>query len=82
MIVLHVVLIPEDLAVARVASRVGHGGHDVPEDKVRARFHRLWGHLHAAIELVDEARVYDNSRARRPFRLIASYRHGFLIGDP
>ncbi len=43
-IVVHVVLIPEDLAVARVASRVGHGGHDVPEDKVRARFHRLWGH--------------------------------------
>ena len=67
-IVVRVVLIPEDLAVARVASRVG--------------FHRLWDQLHAAIEVVDQARVYDNSSASRPFRRIASYRHGFLIGEP
>lgn len=33
---LHIVVVP-DLAVARVAERVRHGGHDVPEDKVRSR---------------------------------------------
>jgi hypothetical protein len=53
----HVLLVPEDLAVARVVNRVTHGDHDVPEDKVRARFVRLWGYLRDAIEVIDEARV-------------------------
>jgi predicted ABC-type ATPase len=81
-VVLHVVLIPEDLAVARVVDRVANGGHDVPEDKVRARFGRLWRHLREAIALVDEAHVYDNTTAAEPFRLVASYLHGQVIGSP
>ena len=79
---LHVVLIPEDLAVARVVDRVIHGGHDVPEDKVRARFGRLWGYLRDAIDLVDDAQVYDNATAAAPFRLVASYLDGQLVGTP
>ncbi len=78
---LHIVLVPEDLAVARVVERVTHGGHHVPEDKVRARFGRLWGHLRAAIELVDEAHVYDNTKAAGPFRLVASFINGHLTGS-
>lgn len=79
---LHVVLIPEELAVARVAVRVETGGHDVPEEKIRARYVRLWGLLRHAIALVDDARVLDNSRAKTPFRLVATYRRGQLLGDP
>ncbi len=63
---LHIVLIPEALAVARVAERVASGGHQVPKDRVRGRFARLWGHLAVAIEVVNEARVYDNSDPRQP----------------
>lgn len=81
-VVLHVVLIPEDLAVARVVDRVANGGHDIPEDKVRARFGRLWHHLRDAIALVDEAHVYDNTKAAEPFRLVASYIRGQVIGSP
>lgn len=81
-VTLHIVLIPEDLAVARVTNRVTHGGHQVPKDKVRSRFFRLWGHLHDAVELVDEARVYDNTSATDPFRLVASYINGHRTGDP
>lgn len=77
-VVLHIVAIPEELAVARVLDRVANGGHQVPEDKVRARFARLWVHLREAIEVVDEAFVYDNSSAAEPFRLIATYTHGQL----
>ena len=33
LVTLHVVLVPEDLAVVRVANRVENGGHDVPEEK-------------------------------------------------
>jgi predicted ABC-type ATPase len=81
-VVLHIVLIPEDLAVARVIDRVSHGGHHVPEDKVRGRFGRLWHHLRDAIGFVDEAHVYDNTQAARPFRLVATYLNGHRTGSP
>lgn len=80
-VTLHILLVPADLAVARVAHRVTHGGHPVPEEKVRARFSRVWGHLRNAITLVDEAHVYDNTEANEPFRLVASYLNGRLIGS-
>lgn len=76
LITVHVVLIPEELAVARVQQRVAHGGHSVPEEKIRSRYQRLWPHVIEAVELVDEAVFYDNSRARRPFRVVARFRAG------
>lgn len=82
LVTLHIVLIPEELAVARVSDRVAHGGHTVPEDKIRGRFQRLWTHLAEAIAFVDEAHVYDNTSAARPFRLLASFRDGHLVNAP
>ena len=81
-VMLHVVLIPEDLAVARVANRVEVGGHNVPEDTVRSRYQRLWGHIHEAIKVADEAVLYDNTSAAAPLRPIAAYLHGSLVGKP
>lgn len=82
LVTLHIVLIPEPLAVARVQDRVANGGHDVPDDKVRARFARLWELLVEAIGQVDDAYVYDNSKAATPFRVVAAYRGGRLVGTP
>jgi predicted ABC-type ATPase len=48
-VILHVLLIPEELAVQRVKHRVMAGGHDVPEDKIRQRYQRLWPLVVAAI---------------------------------
>jgi predicted ABC-type ATPase len=79
---LHIVLIPESLAVARVAERVATGGHQVPEDKVRGRFTRLWGHLAIAIEDANETRVYDNSNPRTPLRLVTTYINGHRARTP
>ncbi len=78
---LHVVIVPEDLAVARVAARVAAGGHTVPENKIRERYRRLWPLLVAAIELADVASVYDNSHRAGP-REVALFAHGFLLNDP
>jgi predicted ABC-type ATPase len=75
---LHIVLVPEELAVARVVNRVEHGGHDVPEDEVRTWFEQLWTYLAQAIELAHEARIYDNTRAAHPFRLVATFDDGRL----
>ena len=82
LVTVHAILIPEDLAVARVPLRVSLGGHAVPEDKIRARYQRLWPHVVEAITLVDELTVYDNSRARRPFRVVARYRDGRPVKAP
>src|ERR1700730_5191763 len=41
-VVVHALLVPEDLAVERVRYRVRAGGHDVPETKIRQRYRRLW----------------------------------------
>ncbi len=80
--VLHVIIVPEDLAVARVEDRVANGGHDVPEDKIRSRHQRLWSHLAEAIGIADEAHVYDNTSATRPFKPVALYRTGTLARQP
>src|SRR6185312_14341909 len=39
---LHVVMVPVELSVQRVLERVRRGGHDVPEQKIRERYERLW----------------------------------------
>jgi len=79
---LHVVLLPEDVTVARVHQRVRAGGHEVPEAKTRERYQRLWPLLARARDLADITYVYDNSLARTPLRLIARYEHGTPIGQP
>lgn len=79
---LHVVMVPESLAAARVAARVAQGGHDVPTEKIQERYARLWPLVATARDLADRATFYDNSRAARPFRVVAIYERGRLIGEP
>lgn len=49
--------------VERVALRVDHGGHDVPEDRIVARWHRTMGLLARAVKAADRAFVFDNSES-------------------
>ena len=79
--VVHVVMVPEELAVARVIARVVAGGNAVPEEKVRGRYRRLWPLVADAIMLADTATVYDNSRRSGP-AVVAELSHGFLVGNP
>lgn len=78
---LHVMLVPADLAVARVAERVRRGGHQVPEEKIRERYARLLRLVVDARAMADRSTFYDNSRARMPFRLVATYERGRLVGE-
>jgi predicted ABC-type ATPase len=80
-VVLHVLLVPEDLAVERVRHRVQAGGHEVPETKVRQQHRRLWALVANAIALADTATVYDNTRLRGP-RIIAQLSGGDIVGSP
>jgi predicted ABC-type ATPase len=80
-IVLHVLVIPEELAVERVRHRVSAGGHDVPENKIRERYQRLWGLVATAIIRCDSATVYDSSGLKGP-SIVAHINDGFCIGFP
>jgi predicted ABC-type ATPase len=79
-VVLHVLLVPEELAVCRVRHRVRAGGHDVPENKIRERYQRLWAFVATAITC-DSATVYDNSALKGP-RIVAQMSGGYRIGAP
>lgn len=49
--------------ISRVENRVRAGGHDVPADKITARYHRSLGLLWDAVEHADRAYIFDNSSA-------------------
>lgn len=67
------------LSIARVKQRVQQGGHDVPDDRLRARFPRTLANLRQAIAIVDEAFLFDNSSYDTPYRVVAVYEDGRLV---
>ena len=77
-VAVHVLLVPEDLAVERVARRAEAGGHAVPEAKIRARYERLWAQVAAMVPLADSAEFHDNA-GDRP-RSVASFVAGESVG--
>lgn len=69
------------LSVARVKQRVEQGGHDIPDDKLHARYPRTLANLRAAVAAVDEAFLFDNSSSDAPYRLVAVYAGGALVSQ-
>ena len=78
---LNIILIPEELAVMRVRARVLAGGHQVPEEKIRQRFKRLWRFLGEALEHSEEALILDNASAKSAFQVVARFEKGGLVGS-
>jgi predicted ABC-type ATPase len=69
----------------RVAMRVSQGGHDVPLDRLIARFPRSLANLRAALPVLSAVLVYDNDDLLRPYRLVARVMGGQveqMAGDP
>lgn len=68
----------------RVAMRVSQGGHDVPTDKLNARFLRTLANLKAAIPVLPQVLVYDNDDLRNSFRPVAIFENGspVFLGKP
>ncbi|MFA5192910.1 MAG: zeta toxin family protein [Verrucomicrobiia bacterium] len=60
----------------RVAMRVSQGGHDVPAEKLVARFPRTLANLKMAIRELPHVLIFDNNDLRTPFRLIAVFENG------
>lgn len=54
--------------VARVASRVSAGGHDVPAEKIISRYDKALDLVHELVPVCDVCHIYDNS-AETPYRI-------------
>lgn len=78
-LILHVLMVPEDLAVHRVAYRVRAGGHDVPEEKIRLRYRRLWVNVASAARMAGSVVFYDNTAHAGP-RIVARLTEGVALG--
>jgi len=68
-----------EVSEQRVAMRVSQGGHDVPTEKLIARFPRTLVNLSAALRELPYVRVFDNDDLRTPFRLVTVFENGRLV---
>lgn len=68
-----------EVSEARVAMRVSQGGHDVPADKLVARFPRTLANLARAIAELPHVLVYDNDDLAEPYRKRAEFADGTLV---
>lgn len=68
----------------RVAMRVTQGGHDVPTEKLAARFPRTLENLARSIQVLPNVFVFDNEDLGNPFRQVAVFQGGkaILLADP
>ena len=68
-----------ELTALRVESRVQDGGHDVPRDKIAARYERMRQNVKDALTFVDFAIVVDNSSMKNPLRPVAATARGKVV---
>ena len=72
------------LNAERVAVRYAQGGHDVPPEKIAARYVRSIANVPAALKHCSRAFFFDNSTAE--MRYVAEYSEGqslrFVVSDP
>ncbi|SMX48726.1 zeta toxin family protein [Maliponia aquimaris] len=77
-VVMHVGVDSPELSVARVRERRAEGGHDVPEDKIRARYLRSQPLIRQAVLRADRGMVFDNSELNTPPRQMLGFAGGRL----
>jgi predicted ABC-type ATPase len=63
----------------RVAMRVSQGGHDVPTEKLTARFPRVLVNLRTAVRELPHVWIFDNDDLRTPFRLVTVFEDGRMV---
>ena len=68
-----------EVSEQRVAMRVSQGGHDVPAEKLIARFPRTLVNLRTALRELPCVWVFDNDDLLTPFRLVTVFENGRLV---
>ncbi len=76
-VVLCYIGIPDsNVSEQRVAMRVSQGGHNVPPDKLTARFPRTIANLKRAMRELPLVLVFDNGDLQSPYRRVAEFEKG------
>jgi predicted ABC-type ATPase len=68
-----------EVSEERVAMRVSQGGHDVPREKLFARYPRVLANLKAAMRELPHVWVFDNDDLATPYRLVAVCEAGRIL---
>lgn len=71
-----------EISEERVAMRVSQGGHDVPTDKLLARYPRTMTNLRQAIRELPHVWIFDNNDLGIPFRKVAIFEQGTPVELP
>jgi predicted ABC-type ATPase len=72
----------DDFAAARVAERVRMGGHNVPEETIRRRYHSgLKNFFHLYLPLADTWDLYDNSGPKPRLVAFRDGEKGMIVND-
>ena len=79
-IVIFIEIPDHQTSIQRVSMRVAQGGHDIPDDKLEARFPRTRANLEEAIAKLPCVIVFDNADLSRPYRLRDVYVDGDRVG--
>lgn len=72
-----VLTIDPSVNVARVATRVAGGGHNVDETKIRSRYKKSLENIKELIKICDILHVYDNTE--EPIRIIRKHKDDISI---
>ncbi len=78
-IVMHIGVNSAELSVGRVGARVDEGGHNVPAEKIRARYERGAPLIRAAVRKAHRGMVFDNSGLNKPPRHCLTFASGRLV---
>jgi predicted ABC-type ATPase len=65
-----------DESIKRVAMRACQGGHDIPDEKLLARFARTQANLQRAIQRLPHVIVFSNEDLSNPYQFVAYYENG------
>ena len=68
-----------EISEQRVAMRVSQGGHDVPSEKLVARFPRTMANLRAAIGELPYVMIFDNEDLAASFKTVALLQNGRVV---
>ena len=79
MVLVFVGLVSAELSALRVETRVKMGGHDVPKERIAARFEQMRRNVKAALPFVDLGLIVDNSSLDFPHRPVAVLARGTVL---
>ena len=81
-VVAYIITSNPEINLARIKRRVEQGGHDVPSDKVIARYERAMQLMFSVIEEADDVIIYNNSQGSPKIAFIKDSEGYFCYEEP